>query len=49
MKQFLITQDILIQYMGKDHYYEFIDFLKVQNKIPTKVPIWIIGEWSKGD
>ncbi len=47
MKQTIITVDDLMEYMGKDNYYEFIDSLREYNKIPQKEPIWIIAEWSE--
>ena len=47
MKQDIITVDDLIKFMGKDKYYEFIDYLRTKHKIPQKEPIWIISEWSK--
>ena len=47
MKQIIITPDDLIKFMGKDNYYEFIEYLRTENKIPQKEPIWIIAEWSK--
>lgn len=47
MKQFLITPDDLMKFMGEDVYFEFIDYLKEENKVPDGEAIWIIGEWSK--
>ena len=47
MKQGLIRPDELIQFMGKDNYMEFIDYLKTKLHIPEKTPIWIIAEWSE--
>lgn len=49
MKQIILTQDELIKFMGKDNYYDFIDYLKEKNYIPTKEPIWIIAEWSEDE
>ena len=46
MKKIIITPDDLIKFMGKDNYYEFIDYLREQNKVPQLEPIWIIAEWS---
>ena len=47
MKQLLINVGDLVKFMGRDNYYEFIDYLREKGKIPQKEPIWIIAEWSK--
>ena len=46
MKQAIITPTELISFMGKDEYYEFINWLKRTHKIDRELPIWIIAEWS---
>ena len=47
MKQIIITMDDLIEFMGKDNYYDFIDKLKEKHEIPNKEAVWIIAEWSE--
>jgi hypothetical protein len=49
MKQIILTSNDLIKFMGKDKYYEFIDYLKTKNYIPKEVPLWIILEWSSDE